>query len=96
MSKKPFTSDDLQKIARQLEKKFGAAGPGKGFAIMVWDGHKLNHVTTSRAEFAAMIAAQLNDWASAHIADEDRQIALARQAQQAPVAVPPPPTTQQH
>lgn len=92
--KKRFGADDLQKVARQLEKKFGA-GPGKGFAVMVWDGQKLNHVTTSRAEFSAMIAMQLSDWANAHIADSEREIALARQAQQAPVVLPPA-DNQQH
>lgn len=91
---KPFTPDDLQKIARQLEKKLGKASPGRGFAIMTWDGGRLNHVTTSRNELAQMMGTQLVVWAQEQIADEDREMALARQAQGAPVGRPPPETVQ--
>jgi hypothetical protein len=90
--KKQFTPEQLQKFAQKLQEKMGGTGPGKGFVIMVWDGTKLNHVTTSRKEMAAMIATQLSDWANEHIDSEERQVALARQAQQAPVAMPPPVT----
>lgn len=62
-------------FAAKIEKKLGGFGPGKGFAIMVWNQgeSKLLHVTTSRAEFADMIGAQLSDWAKEHIRSEEAE-----------------------
>lgn len=77
-----LTADIFQALAKtfaeRLQEKLGE-GPGKGFAIMVWDGKSLNHVTSSRAEFAEMIAVQLSNWARTHIADEDAEIARLRE-----------------
>lgn len=71
-----------QQMAKRLEREFGK---DCGFAILVWKGGKLNHVTTSRNELAEVMAVQLSTWAQEMIKDEDRAVALARQAQGAPV-----------
>ncbi len=75
-----------QQLAKRLEREFGT---GCGFAILVWEGGKLNHVTTSRNELAEVMARQLQFWAQETISGEERQLQLARQAQGAPVARAP-------
>lgn len=71
-----------QQMAKRVQREFGT---DCGFAILVWKGGKLNHVTTSRNELAEVMARQLQSWAQETISDEDRQVGLARAAAAAPI-----------
>lgn len=82
-------ADKFQAVARQLAKRLQREfGNDCGFAILVWKGGKLNHVTTSRNELAEVMAKQLMFWAQETISDEDHQLDLARAAEAAPIVRP--------
>lgn len=60
----------LQRAAQRLAREF----PGRGFAILTWtEGGSLQHVTTSRADLARMMATQLAGWAQESIIIEDNR-----------------------
>lgn len=74
---KAITSRELQRAAERLQR---ACGPGVGFAIMIWDAGKLNHVTNDAEGLANMMARQLSAWAQETIAENRRAMEAARSA----------------